>query len=134
MSNMTAQADVLMTDEERAEMEEEIKAATGSPAAVTPKPTPGSPSSSGSSPKKSHTPGSLGRASAASEAEETSTTHKPAAEASPHVSKPLSPDEKTPIPSDTKGKERRGRAKMTPEQREKLKKIEEENRKVMEER
>ncbi len=52
MSNMTAQADVLMTDEDRAEIEAEMRATAGSPGTSSPNPTPGPHGSPGSSPKK----------------------------------------------------------------------------------
>jgi len=127
MSNMTAQADVLMTEEDRAEMEAEMKAASGSPgAASSSKPDPGRPTSPGSFPKEGRRSASLDIPSGA-EAPEPSMSHKLVTDTPSDASKPVHPD-------GTKSKDKKGRTKMTPEQREQLRKIDEENRKVMEER
>jgi hypothetical protein len=137
MKEMTTRADVMMTDEERAEMEAAGIRPSGSTSAgptstaTAPDAVPGSP------PKRPMSPTNGGRAASppsASSGLEVSTS-TPERRQSPSASGTITPNpEAGASAAATSGKDKKGRPKMTPEQKAKLKELDEERRKATEAR
>ncbi|KAF8327212.1 X-domain of DnaJ-containing-domain-containing protein [Cantharellus anzutake] len=122
LSNMSAKAEVLMTDEEREAFEAERNAASGSP-----KPPEPSPPTNETRPSNLLDPASTAAGAARMSL---------APELVPKPGTPSSDASRSPEKPSTEGrvKDKKERAKARAEQREKLTKLEEENQKALEER